>query len=643
MKRKTVLILLTMILVMLTICLACCDGDREFIVDNDIFSIQISSNGEIVETIKVDTGYLSSDSIKIRNDGHALVGLYENEDFSGDKIVFPYRTEKSATLYAKWEIIELEYTLNDDNQTYTVTGEGNAEGNIVIPDTYNDKKVVAVGSYSLGDAPDLTGLTIGKNVTSIDDSGLYSCINLTYINIPASLVSIDDRAFGNCFELEKFVVDDNNQFYTTIDGNLYSKDKMTFICYADGVDNNSFIIPEGVETIANTAFYNTAVTSVAFPETLIRIEDDAFQMSSLKSLVFPSSLEYIGVWSFAHMSDLEDVVFNEGLKYVMSGAFAYSRNIENVDIPASVLFFWDDSKGKPYYEGIEEGSNNPIPNLLGDPIFRGCEKLTNIEVSKDNECYTSIDGNLYSKDLVAIYQYCPGKIDEAFVLPSTVKHIASNAFTDASFQRVTIPEGIRSLEFRGFSSCRELTSIYLPKSLTYIGQYSFVYCTRLTNIEVHPDNPQYTSVDGDLYSKDMKTIIRYASGKTEEKFIIPSTITAVGGDCFSSSNNLIEVIIPNSVEFIGDSAFSQCEKLMKVTIGEGVTQIRSSAFLSCGALRSIVIPENVVFMGEHVFGNTSNLTIYCEATEQPEGWEKDWEIFQSYDRSIINWGYLEVK
>jgi len=40
----------------------------------------------------------------------------------------------------------------------------------------------------------------------------------------------------------------------------------------------------------------------------------------------------------------------------------------------------------------------------------------------------------------------------------------------------------------------------------------------------------------------------------------------------------------------------------------------------------VVIPNSVTSIGGYAFYNCSNLTIYCEATSQPWGWESSWNI-----------------
>ncbi len=134
-----------------------------------------------------------------------------------------------------------------------------------------------------------------------------------------------------------------------------------------------------------------------------------------------------------------------------------------------------------------------------------------------------------------------------------------------------------------------LTSVIIPNTVTEI---SGLNISTLTNIQVDENNPNYRSIDGNLYNKDATTLIQYALGKTQTLFLIPDSVTHIGRAAFSNCKNLTNVTIPNSVTRIESYAFSDCESLTSVTIPDSVINIENKAFYDCESLKNIQVNGN---------------------------------------------------
>jgi len=213
---------------------------------------------------------------------------------------------------------------------------------------------------------------------------------------------------------------------------------------------------------------------------------------------------------------------------------------------------------------------------------------------------------------------------------------------------LSIPEKIQGLtvnciEFRAFSGNDSLTNIIIPSTVKTISDMSFSTSINFKSITVDSRNLYYTSVDGVLFDKNIRTIIAYPAGKTTGTYNIPSTVTAVGNNAFFCSN-LTNINIPSTVTSIGDSAFSGSQHLTSITVDtrntfyasvdgvlfnknmkniivypagktigtynipSSVTSIEDYAFVECNNLTSVTIPSSITTIGLGAFRFCRNLT-----------------------------------
>lgn len=68
---------------------------------------------------------------------------------------------------------------------------------------------------------------------------------------------------------------EENEFYKTIDGIVYTKDGKTLLkCPRN--HPGKVVVPDGVEVIAESAFEDTSITDIVLPDSLRKIERRAF-------------------------------------------------------------------------------------------------------------------------------------------------------------------------------------------------------------------------------------------------------------------------------------------------------------------------------------------------------------------------------
>ncbi|MCH5273410.1 MAG: leucine-rich repeat protein [Lachnospiraceae bacterium] len=181
---------------------------------------------------------------------------------------------------------------------------------------------------------------------------------------------------------------------------------------------------------------------------------------------------------------------------------------------------------------------------------------------------------------------------------------------DGSLKAIVIPEKIdgkkvTEIGIGAISGCSSLTRVGIPEGVTEIGEGAFAGCSSLSEIAVDKKNPTYTSVDGVLFDKEIKTILAVPGKK--QTYRIPEGVTEIGIGAFAGCSSLTRVEIPESVTEIGYGAFLKCSSLTSVVIPEGVTEI-DAAFSGCSSLTRVEIPGSVTEIKGYAFEGCSSLT-----------------------------------
>lgn len=196
----------------------------------------------------------------------------------------------------------------------------------------------------------------GYPVTKIADFGLFNAESLTKITIGKNVKEIGTWAMTNNQRLQEFCVDEANEYFTAVDGILFTKDMKTLLYYpnAKGVEFSkygdplrrdpekddfvklSYVIPDGVETIREKAFYKCwYIDEITIPDSVKRIEEKAFHhCESLNELNLPKQLEFIGKDAFAYCKKIEKVTIPSTIKQIDEYAFFFCDSMKELNIEA---------------------------------------------------------------------------------------------------------------------------------------------------------------------------------------------------------------------------------------------------------------------------------------------------------------------
>ena len=410
-------------------------------------------------------------------------------------------------------------------------------------------------------------------------------------------------------------------------GNNYNGKNITKIgkkAFADDKDLRIAVIPSSVKVIENQAFencINLICVYIGYAENGENIVLDGNK----------SKLERIDKRVFAYCAQLTHIFYNG----TMADFKAISKDISAVNCwhretvePLTIVC----SDGSLEYRWQRKDAPVEIPKEPEKPLSKGLEFTLN----DDKTGYDlSGLGSCKDADIVIPSTYNGKKV-------TGIKHKAFivNYSNNHSIKSIYIPDTVTSIDPYAFTPCKALKTISVPDSVTSIGEGAFDGCDSLqfneygnalyvgnennpylvlvgpknssvTSITLHEktkiepirnnylkfayvaqfnvpeSNGYFKSIDGNLYSKDGKTLLKYAAAKKNTSFTVPSHVETIDCYAFSGSNFLKNVVISNGVKTIQDFAFINCSSLTKLTVPSSVTYIGIGWYCGCTSFERV--------------------------------------------------------
>lgn len=303
------------------------------------------------------------------------------------------------------------------------------------------------------------------------------------------------------------------------------------------------IVPSSVTEINHNCFCGCSLSTIELPNSLTSIKDFVFgKCENLNNIVLPNSLTNLGQGAFSGCTALSEIVIPDSVTSELSGTFEDCTSLTSVTIGSGITTMG--------------GSDIIQPNLTGSVgtgqyAFCGCTSLPQITI------------------------------------PNNVTNIPNGGFKNCtSLSAVSIGTGVSYIGSSAFQNCTSLRSIVIPDNVVSLANDAFCDCTNLSSVTL--SNNLY-SVGGErAYTGSTPPTGCFQRCVSLSSITIPGSVVFVGDYCFKECTALANVTIQNGVQIIRSCVFWGCTSLQSITLPASITFLYGNIFTNCTSFSSII-------------------------------------------------------
>lgn len=255
----------------------------------------------------------------------------------------------------------------------------------------------------------------------------------------------------------------------------------------------------------------TGLTAITIPSGVKRIGDDAFNYcSALTQVEIKGAVDFLGNSAFAHCHNLKKVVLNSYVPMVIGdNAFADCIKLDDVVI-------------------------NNFVTSIGDGAFNGCSALKSIYIQRESKIENIGDKAFYNSALESLN----------FDRMPLLKHLGAWALARTQLKKVSIPANVKSLDEGVLFYNDKLTTIELPKTLSYLPDYMLAGCEAINGTMFMTPNMGNIG-DYAIYNQSQHSTIN-----------VPGNVYYIGSQAMAGMTGLDEITSePLKVPELGDDVW----------------------------------------------------------------------------------------
>lgn len=259
---------------------------------------------------------------------------------------------------------DLLFVLNDNKQSYAIArASKRIKGEFVIPSSHKGLPVTKILADAFVECDKLTGVTIPASITQIEPYYWYPDQKGSYIR----------PVFDGCVKLKNIYIEEGNQAYKSINGDLYSKANGgiysqtidTLVRFSIGKTDPIFILPSNVKVAEPTAFTDA---------------------NNIKEIQLHK--DFLGTYTFSNANNIEAINVDKKNRrfYSCDGIYSCDGNLFGTFKFKKFLSFYKKTTYFMFYARAKVNASFAIPKTvtsIAREAFTKCYNLKSVTIHKN--------------------------------------------------------------------------------------------------------------------------------------------------------------------------------------------------------------------------------------------------------------------